>query len=504
MRDYSNNPLTRKSIKSSLASQDFVSYYPVPDATKMRALHIVFRQTDFQEAVSKTELMASQLKEMCQAPDIVGSKGSCGVEMCPAIQRCPSPGTVNSAPKSYLASTRLNYQSWEYFDPSELYGDQFQTPSLVFRTHSNRKHELQLVLGKVAQAASEQHGRYIKFKKVLNGYVRHNPSRGNEYIIDAEYQDSRGGKTIEARVSLVRPLASNYITLQETSNPEAAVNFIVPITNVNDRFKEFMVMYEGLCLKTNEKTNLILAVYGEKDVKFILSVLEPYQKKYPRAGMAVVEGKGPFTRARALHLGMTRLRAEDLAFHCDVDMIVKQGFLNRCRRNTIQGQRVYYPEFFKLYNLKYVYRHSEPPSTPKIRRANGHWAYYSFGMLCIYKSDYDSVGGMNTNIIGWGEEDVNFFEKVLRKKLEVLRVPDSALVHRWHEKKCSKKLARKQYKHCLSSRAEHLADRMELANYIYELGIEIKAPSIAKNATYVSDDLYEDSEPSEDIFDAAR
>ena len=505
VHDYGNNPLTLKSIQSSLVDRDLLSYHPVTDTTKMRAMHVAFRQADFQEAARKTELMAGEVKELCQAATLGDSGESCKVvAMCPDPQRCPSAGIVNVAPKSFPASTRLNYLSWEYFGPSELYSDRLPDPNLVFRSHADRKHELQLALGKVAQAASEQSGRYIKFRKVVNGYVRHNPARGSEYIIDAEYQDPRSGKLVETRVSLVRPLATNYITLQEASNSEATVNFVVPITNVNERFKEFMVMYEDLCLKTGEKTNLVLAVYGDKDVEFIQSVLSTYQKKYPRAGMVIVEGKGPFTRARALHLGMSHLRDEDLAFHCDVDMTIRQGFLDRCRRNTVRSQRVYYPEFFKLYNLKYVYRLSEPPSYLKIRRPHGHWAYYSFGMICIYKSDYDSVGGMNTNIVGWGEEDVNFFEKVLRKKLEVLRAPDIALIHRWHEKQCSRKLVRKQYRHCMSSRAEHLADRMELANYIYELGLEIKPPSKAKNTTYVADDLYEDTGPLEDIFNEAK
>lgn len=365
--------------------------------------------------------------------------------------------------------SRNDYQPWQYFDSTNLYIDTEPTPSYYLHVHKDRRHELQLILGKVVQAASEQYGRSLKFKRVINGYVRHNPMRGNEYIIDAEFADPRDHwKLLQTRVSILKPLATNYLTLPDNNNVETAVNFIVPITKVSNRFVEFMEMYDTMYLSASAKVNLVLSVYGADDVAFVNNILKAYRTKYPKASFAVVEGQGGFSRGKALNLGMSHLHPEDLAFLCDVDMEVGPSFMNRCRKNTIRGKRVYYPEFFKLYNLDYVYYHGQKPSRINLKRSHGHWAYYSFGMVCIYKSDYDRVGGMNNNIVGWGEEDVNFFERVLRKKVEVLRAPDTSLKHRWHEKQCPKTLVRKQYEHCLSSRGENLADRIELANYIYE------------------------------------
>ncbi len=56
----------------------------------------------------------------------------------------------------------------------------------------------------------------------------------------------------------------------------------------------------------------------------------------------------------------------------------------------------------------------------------------------------------------------------------MLRAPDTGLSHRWHDKSCPKSLTPKQHKHCLSSQQENLADRKELARYIYDLGVNIK------------------------------
>ena len=342
----------------------------------------------------------------------------------------------------------------------------------------------QMISDKAVQSASESLGVPLKFKRLVNGWVRHNPYRGNEYIVDCLFTDP-SMETVSKRVSLVRPLASNYITLKDNSDTRTTVNFLVPLSNVNKRFTEFMSMYETIALKSEEAVRLVLSVYGSKDVSFVEGVLDKYRVKYPNAAFTVVQGEGTFSRGKALHLAMTQLASDELAFFCDVDMSVSEQFINRCRRNAVQGKRVYYPECFKLYNFNYVYRNSKYPTDVEIHRKHGHWGYYAFGMLCIYKSDYTAVGGLDTNIVGWGGEDVKLFETVV-KKYDVLRAPDTGLSHRWHEKTCSKSLSKTQYSHCLSSRGETLADRLELAMYIYEKNIELKSTHLSfSNSDYL-------------------
>lgn len=482
MHDYSKTAITEKTLSSSATFKDLITYHPVPDSIAMATLHDYYKRQDLQSSLENIKYAQSQIAEICQELENGGVQGlpPCELSICPCEKatdkKCPSAGVVTTAARSYQATFKYDYQSWEYFDSTTLYNDELMQPSYWLSMRKDRRHELQVVLGKVMQVASEQHGRYVRFRRVINGWVRHNPLRGNEYIIDAEFTEGRTGKFVGLRVSLVRPLAVNYLPLQDNSDTQTPINFVVPITNVNDRFQEFMNMYENVFLKKGENVNLILSVYGENDIKFVKEVLVSHREKYPKASITVLEGVEHFSRGKALHLGMTRLHDEDLAFFCDIDMIVEEGFVDRCRKNTIRGKRVYYPEFFKLYNLDYVYRKGKKsrPRHLTQKRAHGHWAYYSYGMLCIYKSDYLSVGGMNTNIVGWGEEDVNFFERVLKKRLEVLKAPDVGLSHRWHEKHCPSTLSEKQHRHCLSSRGENLADRIELANYIYELNMQIK------------------------------
>ena len=484
------------SPKASLSKNDLslppftqlLTYYPVSKLHGHTPFYFHYKQRDFKVSLDSTRYLQQQVNSLCTELE---ENDKCHMHVCPCQEtatlgshtsKCPTPDTVSTLSNSYMPVSKYDIPSWMYFDSSAVYNDETTTPGYWLTFRKDYKKEIQTVMNQILLEARAHTGRrLLKFRKVINGYIRHNPSRGMEYIVDAEYSDWR--YTIRMRTSIVRPLAKNYITIEDNNDRKTEINFIVPVSNVHERFKEFMNMYEGCCLKQDTGLHLILVVYGENDIDFVKEVIRPFLVKYKKAKISVVEGSGVFSRGRALHLGMSSLTPEELAFHCDVDMTIQTPFLQRCRKNTIRGKRVYYPEFFKLYNLDYLYINRPRPKTIPLKRKHGHWASYSFGMLCIYKSDYDEVGGMDTSIIGWGEEDVKFFKMVLKKKnLEVFRVPDTGLTHRWHEKQCPKSLSKEQKKHCISSRGENLADRIELATYIYLNDYQIEYPQLARTS----------------------
>lgn len=477
----------------------------------MKLLHRHYKQLQFSSLMEQLRLVEGQLAEACRSPSTPSLlspsstppplAADCVPPICPSDTpgKCPNAGVVSSLPTPYQPTSIHDYQPWIYFDALTIYRDQYSYPTYRLKAKKNFRQELKLMLAKALQKVSERHGRPLKFKKLVNGWVRHNPFVGNQYIVDCLLQDG-GRKYIPKRISLVQPLASNYITVKDNAEPASLVNVVVPLTNVNHRFQEFMEMYERLALAKAEHTKLVLSVYGKEDVLTVTKTVAEYRAKYPHADIRIIEGLGEFSRGKALHNAISHLAPNDLVFVCDVDMHVDHAFLERCRKNTIANKRVYYPEFFKLYNINYVYWNQPHPRSLALKRNHGHWAYYSFGMLCIYKSDYTAVGGMDTNIQGWGDEDVQFFNKVIRRRLEVLRAPDNALSHRWHEKYCSKGLSKNQLKHCLSSQLENLADRKELARYIQQVGVEIKGTvsravaDLASNATAEGDEQEYDYE----------
>ncbi len=327
--------------------------------------------------------------------------------------------------------------------------------------------EIEMVAKMALQNMNRHHSTNFIFSRVVYGIFRSIGTQGRELILDVETK----AKEVK-HFHLLRPFHLDPVVLED-AGPEAmdkTIDFVVPLSNVHSRFAEFMKNYENLCLQVNENCRLNLVIYGKDDYKIIESNLTEYKVRYPHAQFNLVSGVGKFSRGRALHQGIATLQESDLAFTCDVDMTIDRNFLNRCRRNTIQSRRIYFPAVFKYYDMDYVYRFEEKPLFGyDISRKHGHWCTYGYGMLCIYKSDYDEIGGYDAKIEGWGGEDVKLADRVIKHGYEVMRAPDPALSHRHHPKICSKTLSKTQYSQCLSSRNEDIADRRRLADYIYYL-----------------------------------
>ena len=83
----------------------------------------------------------------------------------------------------------------------------------------------------------------------------------------------------------------------------------------------------------------------------------------------------------------------------------------------------------------------------------GYWRDFGFGIVSVYKSDLLTVKGLNTNIAGWGKEDVDLYDRFLNSNLTVERAVAPELVHLYHPVTCSKDLASDQAGMCATSRA---------------------------------------------------
>ena len=425
--------------------KDFITVYPVVAAYHMKVLHVV-------DQIRELKYHLNQIKKY---EDRLYNSSFC----------IPQPLKVEVLPPPSMGEVR----GWNVVNPTSSYYSHRLEPREWYDG------ELKLEVESTAQQATvlqrKLHVHNSTYVRVDYGFFRYLGIRGKELILDVEIKNGNGKKEIQ-RMHVLRPHQSVPLVLED-AGPESMnkmIDFIVPLSNVNSRFAEFMKIYEYLCLRVKENCRLNLVLYGKEDRVTIQSTLKDYQNRYPKAQFNIIYGNGEFSRGRALHLGISTLKPSALAFTCDVDMTIERSFLDRCRRNAIEGRRVYYPEVFKYYNMDYVYRFQEHPKFGyAINRNHGHWCTYGYGMLCIYKSDYDTLGGYNTKIMGWGGEDIQLAEEVISKGLEVMRAPDPALSHRYHPKICSNKLSKDQYYQCVSSRNEDIADRRRLADYIYYL-----------------------------------
>ena len=449
--------------------EKFVTLYPIPDLITMQAVYLY----DLTREIGMLEKEANNYARLANKTCSRMQKAVLGSEACSfSLYR----STVSSpVPKlSYSIPTNLqDIENWEFItsNNNKIYNskDILGVRTLV----KNIRAEVQYVVQKATSLLGLDSDSKVN---VQGAFVRHAGMKGREYIMDLEI--TKNGHVSEKRVYLLFPLNPDPIILDNTEHEVSSkvIEFVVPLNNVDTRLNEFLKMYTDLCLKTSEKCGLNLVVYGKQDT--VKSSVEELKRRYPTMKLNVIYNSGKFSRGRALDAGIKQLSSSDLIFICDVDMMIERSFLRHCRRNTIQGSRVYYPEFFRYYDMKYVYKFSTMPKTRSISRREGHWDIYSFGMLCIYKSDFAITDGYDLKIEGWGKEDVLLVKDVMKHKLDVFRAPDPFLTHRFHEKTCSKTLPRDQFAQCQGSKSEDVADKKQLAEYVFYLEKRCKLPIV--------------------------
>lgn len=222
--------------------------------------------------------------------------------------------------------------------------------------------------------------------------------------------------------------------------------------------------------------------------------------------MKTIRLKGNFSRGLALDTATRSefLYDDDILFFIDVDIIFNDVSLKRIRLNTVQNQQVYLPIVFseydpierdetknqKLDDFNDLYRLYYSNKDNRVDDNIGFFRQFGFGICAIYKSDILSpaIDGFNTDINGWGLEDVRFLDKIIKlkqqrnslllniienmnttttdssyripsaSKLSVFRSPDPTLVHIFHPINCDKSLDRSQYIMCRGTKANTLGN----------------------------------------------
>ncbi|XP_039615416.1 chondroitin sulfate synthase 3-like [Polypterus senegalus] len=409
---------------------------------------------------------------------------------------------------------RTEVIEWEFLTGRHLYSmAESQIPrqgiNSVLRTALD---DVVLQVMEMINENSKSRGRVIEFKEIQYGYRRVDPLHGAEYILDllllykkhkgrkvtvpvrrhaylqqsfsrpffleqgdtdvkelveAINSDSQSFSFLSSSLKIFSPFQFTESTKEMRERGEKKIHILVPLTGRYDIFVRFMENFEKTCLIPNQNVHLaIILVNGNSDPDGDkhMALMKDFQNRYPKAEMSVVPMTGDFSRGMALEMGSSQLENNTLLLFCDVDLIFKADFLQRCRDNTIQGEQVYYPIIFSQYDPKIVYRGGPPDDSDFVfTKRSGFWRDYGFGISCMYKSDLTKVGGFDTSIQGWGLEDVDLFTKVINSGLKVFRSQDVGIVHIYHSVHCDPNLDPKQYKMCLGSKSSTYASTMQLA-----------------------------------------
>uniref|UniRef100_G3QMJ2 Beta-1,4-N-acetylgalactosaminyltransferase n=1 Tax=Gorilla gorilla gorilla TaxID=9595 RepID=G3QMJ2_GORGO len=303
------------------------------------------------------------------------------------------------------------------------------------------------VTAQYMERLNARHGGRFALLRIVNVEKRRDSARGSRFLLELELQERGGGRLRLSEYVFLRlpgarvgdadgesPEPAPAASVRPDGRPELCrplrlawrqdvmVHFIVPVKNQARWVAQFLADMASLHARTGDsRFSVVLVDFESEDMDVERALRAAHLPRYQ-----YLRRTGNFERSAGLQAGVDAVEdASSIVFLCDLHIHFPPNILDGIRKHCVEGRLAFAPVVMRL----------SCGSSP--RDPHGYWEVNGFGLFGIYKSDFDRVGGMNTEEFRdqWGGEDWELLDRVLQAGLEVERLRLRNFYHHYHSKR---------------------------------------------------------------------
>ncbi|KAL9955811.1 hypothetical protein ACROYT_G037194 [Oculina patagonica] len=331
---------------------------------------------------------------------------------------------------SFLVRRKLNkYEGVSIPKVSQVFPED-ETSMFIMTSYNewskpNQRAERNIVESVVNKFMAYLEPRDYFLRKIHKVIQKPDPKNGDRFLLNLELGLENTNQSLRLSEHVYLNKGKNNLCLPDGMNwnSSATVYFILPVKNQGKWVNHFINQLTDASLLTGDTNfHVIIVDFESKDI----DMKKAFNTPLLRNRHTVVSLKGKFYKTLALNKATELVpNAHDIIFLFDLHIDVPADIMDSVRMNTIVGRMTYFPIVGRLDCESSSVEHQ------------GFWQLDGYGIMSIYKSDWDRFGGMNTKEFKykWGGEDWDLLDRVLMIPVEVERIKYPGLYHHYHDKR---------------------------------------------------------------------